>query len=227
MRWAQAPSKAQALPQGQALVSSRLLQAILRAAPALASLQLDELPVPLACLQQAAASCTRLQSLSLMGCRGMCDGGLRALAAACPALHSLAIGGRSGLWQEDTGLAALTQLRHLSLGRRSCKDAQMSGLLGSLSALASLRLADGGCLSDAGLAALAGLGQLTSLVLMCGDCVEGAWLPRLARVEVLRLRYCRDILPRHVQVRVCWGCSLRYACLHAVSCGAGLPRCWR
>ena len=182
---------------------SSLLSDILRAAPELRQLQLDELSVPHTCLQQLAASCTQLESLSLMGCRDVCDAGLALLAAGCPQLRSLTIGGANGRWTEAAGLAAFTQLSHLSLARRGgCTDAEMSTLLSSLTGLASLRLAGLSRVSDEGLAGVTRLSALSSLVLVCCDGLQGAWLGSMRTLHVLRLRHCPAVLPRHLQVRL-------------------------
>lgn len=87
-------------------------------APDLAELRLDG-----ALLNDAAAEALAvvlgpaLRVLTIVGVRGLGDAGLRALAASCPGLQTLAVGGGGSDWTER-GLGAFARLRELRIARR-------------------------------------------------------------------------------------------------------------
>ena len=87
-------------------------------APDLAELRLDG-----ALLNDAAAETLAgvlgpaLRVLTIVGVRGLGDAGLRALAASCPGLQTLAVGGCGSGWTER-GLASFAALSELRIARR-------------------------------------------------------------------------------------------------------------
>ena len=92
--------------------------------PILAELRLDG-----ALLDDAAAETLSgvlglaLKTMSIVGVRGLGDAGLRALAASCAGLQTLAVGGSGAPWTERGALAAFAGLRELRIARRGSLDA--------------------------------------------------------------------------------------------------------
>lgn len=66
-----------------------------------------------------------LRTLSIVGVRGLGDAGMRTLAASCPGLETLAVGGAGGgsTWTERGALAAFSGLTELRIARRGAMDA--------------------------------------------------------------------------------------------------------
>lgn len=86
----------------------------------------------------------QLQELSMVGCRGLGNTGLRALLSSLPQLRHLSIGGSASAWNEGsvlTGLPVLAALTQLKLVRRpALRDAELAPLLAAASSLHSLSL---------------------------------------------------------------------------------------
>ena len=102
-------------------------------APDLAELRLDG-----ALLDDAAAETLAgvlgpaLRVLTIVGVRGLGDAGLRALAASCPGLQTLAVGGGGSAW---TALVAFAGLRELRIAR--CGSMNAGALAAALAPHAS------------------------------------------------------------------------------------------
>lgn len=59
-------------------------------------------------LTDVVRACPLMESLSLIGCKGFGNAGLKAAADGLPCLRRLAVGGTSFLWTETEGLAAFS-----------------------------------------------------------------------------------------------------------------------
>ena len=92
-------------------------------APDLAELRLDGARLDDAGAETLAGALgPALRTLSLVDARGLGDVGMRALAAACPGLQTLCVGGKCGAWTERGALPAFAALTELRLVRRSVED---------------------------------------------------------------------------------------------------------
>jgi hypothetical protein len=92
----------------------------------------------------AAQGLPALQELSLVGCRGLGDTGLRSLLGSLPSLRALALGGSVSAWSEGPalhGLPAVASLTQLRLVRRPVlRDAELAAVLRQGCCLRSLSL---------------------------------------------------------------------------------------
>jgi len=99
---------------------------------------------PAAAVIAAQQGLPQLQELSMVGCRGLGNTGLRALLSSLPQLRQLSIGGSASAWKEGSvlkGLPVLTALTQLKLVRRPVlRDAELAPLLAAASSLHSLSL---------------------------------------------------------------------------------------
>jgi hypothetical protein len=92
----------------------------------------------------AAQALPALQELSLVGCRGLGNIGLRSLLGSLPSLRALALGGSVSAWSEGPaveGLSAVAGLTQLRLVRRPVlRDAELAAVLRQGRRLRSLSL---------------------------------------------------------------------------------------
>lgn len=138
----------------------------------------------------------------------------------CTALEDLALGGANLAWREEMGLAAFSGLTSLHLARRvGARDEQLAELWRRNQGLRHVTLAgEGGRASCARshssdcqpLCSCEGCCSLTDatiqmlpaglevLRLPCCEEVQGRGLPRLRRLQELRLPGCNEILPASV-----------------------------
>lgn len=89
-------------------LSVRIVSAVGRQ---LQKLVLDGCQVDDAVLGAVGAACADLRDISLVGCRGVTDAGLAAVADGCRRLQAVAVGGGSLAapgWREAVGLAAFS-----------------------------------------------------------------------------------------------------------------------
>eukprot|EP00775_Hariotina_reticulata_P005872 gene5872-6113_t len=113
------------------------------------SLTLDGCYVDCLAAAAVARGCPRLQQLSVVGCKGLCDVGLQALVQCSSHMVALAVGGAAGNWAEGIALSGLTGLTELQVIRRSnVTDAALAPLLAANSKLRSLSLIGCYCLTD-------------------------------------------------------------------------------
>lgn len=168
-------------------------------------LQLDGCHVGAAAAAALSAPAWQLQSLSLVGCKGLDNAALLALLGGCAAsLTELSLGGASALWDEATALAPLTGLRALRLSRRPLlQDGALGPVLVANPGLTQLALA--GCyhVTDALLAwAPQGLRQLSLAV--CSEMVGTSVAQHCRRLQRLRLAGCEAVTVAAVQaIAVC------------------------
>lgn len=118
-------------------IAQALCAAVLAAGKHLRDLNLDDAQVSEDVLMAIGQKCSRLESLSLIGCRPLSNAGLESVAGGCPELKKLSVGGPSFHWREDKGLAAFRGLKHLTISRRTtlCTDSSLIKVLQALTLL--------------------------------------------------------------------------------------------
>ena len=173
-------------------VQSPVLRACLQAAPRLRRLALDGCSVPDDVAAAIAASGEELAELSLWNARNLSNRGLERLAAGCPRLAALAVGGNALREWDWAGVGRFSGLTRLSVVRCHRLDAAtLTGALAPLARLEALHLAACPSLGD-GLAA--GLpATLRTLELVCCDALTGEGLGRLGRLRRLRIASCPKV----------------------------------
>lgn len=157
-----------------------------------------------------------LQELSLVGCRGLGNTGLRTWLGCLPSLKRLGLGGSVSAWSEGPvlqNLPVLAWLTELRLVRRPVlRDAELAPLLRQASSLRSLSLVGCYLLTDKvfELATGAGAGQQVAAGLSpdtqageggfreAGECSSrgeegGVWVPPLQQLTQLSLAACDGI----------------------------------
>lgn len=165
----------------------------------LAVLHMDGACVDNQLLVNLAESCRKLTELSIVGCLGLTDVGLQALAAGLKLLRKLSVGGAKGTWTEQGGLSAFKDLDSLAIARRNCcSDDDLISVLSQHPSLRSIRLAGLASITDRGLAALPM--ELAEATFVCCDGMCGASLSRLEKLQELRMRDCVRISPQAMQV---------------------------
>lgn len=159
----------------------------------------NECTMSLAILSAIGHHCSELRTLSLVGCRGICNAGLAAISTGCPKLTDVAVGGGSAvLWSEDCALPGFTAMRSLRLARRNqLQDVRLVAALQQLPRLKSLVLAGCADITDRSLQALPQ--GLTSLHLSTCERLQGAPLSQLTNLQSLRLSGCPAITQTAVQ----------------------------
>ena len=175
-------------------VQSPVLRACLQAAPRLRRLALDGCSVPDDVAAAIAASGEELAELSLWNARNLSTRGLDRLAAGCPRLAALTVGGNALREWDWAGLGRFSALTRLSVVRCHRLDAAtLTAALAPLARLEALHLAACPSLGDGLTAGLPA--TLRTLELVCCDALTGEGLGRLGRLRRLRIASCPNVTP--------------------------------
>lgn len=198
----------QALSQRPVLAAppSPLLAMVQVSGQRLQTLHIDGAFLSDSILSRVADHCSGLLDLSMVGCAGVSDAGLKLVAQGCIKLQKLAVGGAKGGWTERLGLASFNNLESLVLSRRHfCRDEDLVAVLKQHPGLKHLRLAGCGSITDAALCKLP-LNLQQAIFILC-DSITGKGLERLQSLQELRLRSCVKVSMHALQV--CGVCSMQ------------------
>jgi hypothetical protein len=140
----------------------------------------------------SSSSSSSVTSLSVIGCRGLCDDDFIECSMCMPSLVDLSVGGACLSWREEHALKGFTGLTSLRIARRYfLSDDQVKSIGSCCPHLKILSLAACPSITDDALTTLPL--TVTHLKMVCCDRMRGDGIKRFKRLREVRLQGCPGV----------------------------------